>query len=396
MHIAFLVQSFPGYGGAEEYVKHLASGLVLEHGYKCSIITSNIDRRAAHELPESINVVKLPVLLKVKEYTVWRGLFKKLIEINADVIHANTYGYWHVDALSFLSRFKRDFKIVFTTHGWEGFEVWLLKRMGILPHKGLFKARIWTQLRPFYDFTFGKMELSSADALIALSPRERILFKFMKVSEDKVFEILPGVNEEFFQDIDQEKICNIRNMIGANPLLLAVGRLSITKGHDIAIKALKFLVDDFPMVKLVIVGKDYGCLSYLKDLVNKLKLEKNVCFSGYLDRKNLILLFKAADLLIHTSYAEGISLTVLEALAAGLPVISTPAGGIPYLLRKSGSGQIVSFNNPFEVYSAVKFLLENSNILKRMKDRALEFSRNLSWSRAIKEHIRVYDFVTHR
>lgn len=394
MHIVFLAQQFPGYGGAEEYVRRIATGLALNYDdYECTIITSNIDKRTIQELPEKVNVIRLSVLFRVRAYALWRGLFKKLLRINADVFHANSYGYWCVDALSVLSKFKRDFKIVFTTHGWEGFEFWILRKQRMFPCTYPLKNRIMADLRPVYDFTLGRMELSCADALIALSPRERMLFEFMKVPKEKIFEILPGVDEGFFQSTDVKKIENMRDAFDSYPLLLTVGRLSITKGHDVAIRAMKFIVNDFPKAKLFIVGKDHGRLEYLKELARHLDLEKNVRFTGYLKQEELILLYKAADLLIHTSYAEGVSLTVLEALAAGLPVVSTPAGGIPYILTESGAGRLVPFNNPYAVYWMVKALMKNSKVVKTMRDKALEFRRNLSWSRAIKEHTKVYHDV---
>jgi len=396
VHIVFLVQRFPGYGGAEEYVHRIATGLALNYDYKCTILTSNVDKRPIPELPRKVKVIRLPVLFKVREYSLWRGLFKKLLKVSADIFHANNYGYWHVDVLSMLSRLKRDFKVVFTTHGWEGFELWVLKNYGKAPTSFTLRDKLITDLRPIYDFTLGRMQLSCADALIALSPRERVLFKFMKVPDEKIYEILPGVDEGFFQPISTKKIEEIRSALDADPLLLTVGRLSITKGQEVAIRAMRYIVNDFPRAKLLIVGKDYGYLAFLKRLVGQLGLEKNVQFTDYLKKKDLIFLYKAADLLIHTSYAEGVSLTVLEALAAGLPVISTPAGGIPYILSKSGAGMLIPFNDPFAIYSMVKILMNNSKDMKIMKGKALNFGRNLSWSRAIKEHIRVYNDVACR
>jgi glycosyltransferase involved in cell wall biosynthesis len=394
VHIVFLVQRFPGYGGAEEYVRRIASGLVLNYkDYKCTIIASDLDKRVIQGLPKEINLIRLPVFFKVREYALWRGLFKKLLEINADVFHANNYGYWHVDALALFSWLKRDFKIVFTTHGWEGFELSMLKKRGILPHKCSFGDRSITSLRPIYDFTLGKMELSSADALIALSPRESILFRFMKVPNEKIFEILPGVDDGFFQLINEDKIESVRSEFNSEPLLLTVGRLCITKGQDVAIRTMRLLANEFPKAKLLVIGKDDGRLSYLKNLVNSLGLEKNVCFTGYLGREELILLFKAADFLVHTSYAEGVSLTALEALAAGLPIVSTPVGGIPYLLKRSGAGCLVPYNNPAAIYSVIKFLMENPKILRNTKNKALKFGQNLSWSCAVKEHEKVYRLI---
>jgi glycogen synthase len=85
-NVVFLVQRFPGYGGAEEYVFQLASGLA-ERGVNCTILTSDLDDRVASGLPKLVHVEKFPVRVKIGEYALWRGLFSKLLQIDADVIH---------------------------------------------------------------------------------------------------------------------------------------------------------------------------------------------------------------------------------------------------------------------------------------------------------------------
>jgi glycosyltransferase involved in cell wall biosynthesis len=114
--------------------------------------------------------------------------------------------------------------------------------------------------------------------------------------------------------------------------LLAVGRLSREKGFDILLKALVRVRERFPEVKLIIVG---GGLEEqaLKSLSSELGLEATVCFTGPVNPPYRF--FPSTTLFVLPSRHEGIPNALLEALAAGLPVVATPAsGGVMDLLRE--------------------------------------------------------------
>jgi glycosyltransferase involved in cell wall biosynthesis len=388
MHIVFVIQRFPGYGGAEEYVHRLASGLV-DSGYKCTVITSNLnERHPFFDYTEKVQVIRLPVVLKVGEYGIWRGLTGKVLKMRADILHVNTYGYWHTDMLAILRHIKPKLKTVFTSHGWEGFEGSLLFKKGILPKNISWLAKMLFRIRPFYDNIFGRLEARSFDALIALSLREVELFKWMGAEPDKIHYILPGVNEMFLKDTGEEEM--IQDSWREGPFLLSVGRLHWQKGQEIIVKAMRYIIQDYPSAKLFLIGKDFGLLEKLMRLVKSYNLERNMVFKGYVDLNDLLNHYKTSDIFIHASYAEGTSFVVLQAIASGLPIVSTPAGGISYILNQTKTGIIVPFGNIEAIYKAVKLIMGNSTLLKTMKNNALKFREKLSWKRAVKEHEEVY------
>jgi len=119
--------------------------------------------------------------------------------------------------------------------------------------------------------------------------------------------------------------------MGHGPHLLAVGRLSREKGFDLLLNALALVRERFPQADLIIAGEGRQQLA-LKEQSRTLHLETAVSFVGYVDP--VFAFFPGATLFVLSSRYEGMPNSLLEALAAGLPVVATPASeGILDLLR---------------------------------------------------------------
>ena len=118
---------------------------------------------------------------------------------------------------------------------------------------------------------------------------------------------------------------------GAGPQLLAVGRLSREKGFDLLLSALVVVRKRFPDAHLILVGAGAEEAA-LKTLCRKLGLENAVCFAGQVDRPYKY--FATTTLFVLPSRHEGMPNALLEAAAAGLPLVAAPAsGGVMDLLR---------------------------------------------------------------
>jgi glycosyltransferase involved in cell wall biosynthesis len=118
---------------------------------------------------------------------------------------------------------------------------------------------------------------------------------------------------------------------GTGPHLLAAGRLSPEKGFDLLLRALVVVREKFPDARLVIAGTGPEEAA-LKGLCRALQLEPAVVFAGYVDRTAAW--FRGAAAFVLSSRHEGMPNSMLEAAAAGLPIVALPAaGGVPDLLR---------------------------------------------------------------
>nr|WP_319395763.1 glycosyltransferase [uncultured Desulfobacter sp.] len=129
--------------------------------------------------------------------------------------------------------------------------------------------------------------------------------------------------------IDVERFCTQRNTFHEPPTIVAAGRLSREKGFDVLITALHLLAGKQRMFKCLIAGDgpERASLSALRD---NLGLIDQVVFLGYV--REIAPFMKNGDLLVLPSRHEGLPLSLLEAMASGLPVIASAVGGIPDLL----------------------------------------------------------------
>ncbi|TSC91533.1 MAG: group 1 glycosyl transferase [Parcubacteria group bacterium Licking1014_17] len=160
--------------------------------------------------------------------------------------------------------------------------------------------------------------------------------------------------------------------------LLNVGSMStIQKGQDYLIQAIKIIKDNFPGIncELILVGNGRR-QKILEELVKKLGIGKYVKFLGRRSPP-----YSEADLLVFPSLWEGMPNAVLEAMAAGLPVIATPVGGIPEVVRDGLSGVIVPPKDAHAIANATWRLFKNPQILIFLAQEAKKIvsSREFTW-----------------
>ena len=140
-------------------------------------------------------------------------------------------------------------------------------------------------------------------------------------------------------------------------------------------------------IKLMIVGTGQLAKS-LKLQVTNSKLQNRIQFLGEISQNKLPAYLAASDIFIRPSLSEGLGISFLEAMAAGLPVIGTPVGGIPDFLKDDETGLLCEPNNPASIVEKINLLL-NDDLLRQ---RIIENARKLviekySWDK-ISQQIR--------
>lgn len=141
----------------------------------------------------------------------------------------------------------------------------------------------------------------------------------------------------------------------SGPLLLAVGRMTPAKGYPDLLAAFKLVVQHVPSARLVIVG-DGETMAGVRALRARLALEDAVVLAG--TRKDVPRLLAAADGFVNASNREGTSVAILEAMAAGLPIVATEVGETSRLLA-DGCGWVVPARDPERLAAAVVDMLSN-------------------------------------
>lgn len=378
MKIALLVQRFP-HGGAESYVEEIAKRLYAI-GEDVTIITS---KNYIDDKQYGFRIIRLSSRFSIGEYSWWKGLDVILKKEKFDLVHTNTYGYFHSDKAASLKK-KLGYKLVMTSHGFTGIEIYYLKKTGLIK-----KGSKFDFIRPSYDRYIGKKTLKECDHLIALSKKDFDFYTDMGINTSKITIIPPGIKEEFFEH-DFENL-TFKKKLDANPILLSIGELSLIKNHLLLVKAMPKILEKKPLAKLFVIGKDGGELKNLEKLRNRLKLKGKVIFLGTKKSDEVARYMHSADLLIHTSLAEGLSTILLESMACGLSFITTPAGGNGYLITDSGAGLVTPFEDELELAKNILEIVDDKNKLQQMSSNGILYAQNLHWDKIFEKILKLYE-----
>jgi colanic acid/amylovoran biosynthesis glycosyltransferase len=151
---------------------------------------------------------------------------------------------------------------------------------------------------------------------------------------------------------------------------ISIGRLVEKKGFEYAIRAIAILVKEFSDIEYNIIG-DGPLRNNLDSLISILNLKNKVNILGYKTREEIIKLLRKSDVLLAPSVTakngdqEGIPIVIMEAMAIGLPVISSYHTGIPELVLDGKSGFLVSEKDVNGIAAKIKYLIKNPE--KRIK-----------------------------
>ena len=169
-----------------------------------------------------------------------------------------------------------------------------------------------------------------------------------------------GVDTRFFaEDISVAEASELRRSLNkheGDTLLITTGRLVVKNAVADILKSLTYLPKQ---VKFVSVGGGY-LEGELKALARQLKIEDRVTFVPYLPSKDLPSYLHVADIFVRPSLSEGLGNSFLEAMAAGIPVIATPVGGIPDFLKDGQTGLFCEVNNPQSIAQKVEKLIRDT------------------------------------
>jgi glycogen synthase len=149
------------------------------------------------------------------------------------------------------------------------------------------------------------------------------------------------------------------------PRLLCLGRLTLQKGFDVAVRALRVVIDRFPNIQLVIAG-DGPERNNLKQLVIELGLEKAVDFVGWIAPERVPALMNTATVVLMPSRWEGLPLVAVEAALMARPLVGTPVEGLPEVVIHQQTGVLVEKEDSKALAEALTFLLSQPEIATAM------------------------------
>lgn len=196
-----------------------------------------------------------------------------------------------------------------------------------------------------------------------------------------------GVNVDMYSQKPDPEI-NFRsnlNLRKDDKIMISVGEMTANKNHRTMIEALTF--SQLENVHYLIVGSGI-CRPQLEEYAVKLNVSDRVHFLGY--RKDIPALLHASDVFVFPSFREGLPVAVMEAMAAGVPVVASRIRGNVDLIEDGVNGFLCNPNDASEFAEKIKLLVDNVELREKMGKSNLMTIRNFSTETVIEEMKKIY------
>ena len=231
-----------------------------------------------------------------------------------------------------------------------------------------------------------KFVLRAADRVIVPSNYlKKMIGRYLSSAQDKIKIIYNTFDVEEITETKEE----LRLKFGwAGPVVLTAGRLVPWKGIDLLVKILPKLLKDWPSLRLIVVGTGPEEKN-LKNIADELRVSGQILFTGALEHDSLVKMIKAADVFALNTNYEGLSHVLLESMAIGTPIITTPVGGNVELIKNGETGCLASFNNLLEWQQQIARMIADRSFAEGLASRASYFvGENFGQKKMIAELIK--------
>jgi len=229
---------------------------------------------------------------------------------------------------------------------------------------GFYKRRPLRRIFPCW----GKKNIA-----ISKEVKRHLIFDF-KLEEERIVLINHGIDLERFKPPSEEFKQSMKNKFNLKdgPFIGIVARLADVKGHFYLIEAMKDILRVFPLAKLIIAGtgkiKD-KLIRYTQDL----GIKENVVFVSHVDSYEIL---STLDLFVLPSIEEGLGLSLMEAMAVGLPVVASDTGGIRDFVKDNFNGLLVRPKDVKDLSFRIIELLKDKGKMKLLGENAKDFIRD--------------------
>lgn len=233
-----------------------------------------------------------------------------------------------------------------------------------------------------------KKILLDATLVVTVSNFMASVAKKIGVPEKKIKVIYNAVDFEK-KEFNQKAVEKIKSLYGQEAkIIITACRLNVWKGVDGIIRVLPRLEEKIGRFNFLVLG-DGPERNNLKYLAEKLNVASFVHFLGNVSQRDIFNYFKAADLFILNTNFEAMSHTLLEAMSAGTPIITTMAGGNPEIITDKEEGVLIDYNNEEELISAIAKILNNQNFSKSLVEKANQKLELFKWRRVVEQTIEI-------
>lgn len=213
-------------------------------------------------------------------------------------------------------------------------------------------------------YVYGEKLLRHATArfiTVSRALKNDLITRF-NVPENIVTSIYNGIDIPSSDHVTDVRAIRKRMNIPDGYIVGTVARMAPQKGLEYLLKAIPLITQKINAA--FVIGGDGPLMPALKKMASDLKLENSLLFTGYVD--NVTDLLRCFDVFVVPSIAEGLSITTIEAMAAGLPVVASNTGGLPELVKDGVTGYLVNPRDYISIANAIINLFQNKPLMNKM------------------------------
>ncbi len=364
------------WGGAQRYVFDIASHLDPEK-FEVVVVTGGAGRLIDELTQKGIRVRVTQNLQRdislFKELLSLRELYTIIAEERPDILHINSSKAGILGAC--IGRICRVPRILFTAHGWAFNE----------------ERPLWQKLC-ITILHWVTVLLSHTTIAVSHTIKHQMSLPFVK---HKMVVIHNGrtLSDVFSRETARAYITQCIPEIAKyhnDFWSVTIGELHPVKQHDVTIRAFAEIVQSHPEARHIFIGTGSE-EAHLKELVQKLSLQKNVFFAGHIHEASQYL--SAFDLFILASRSEAFAYVLIEASAAGLPIIASDVGGIPEIIEHTVNGMLFPSGNHTLLAKHTISLIENTNLRQTLGEHAKTHSLRFTFEKMFSGTLALYENI---
>lgn len=357
----------PSDGGVEQVVAKLARHL-RDEGFTVGIFTLDDGTRTFDLRDERgitlytadgtdlTDLIGLQSMISLPAIPAFRRV---LADFDPDVVHAHNR-YFYTTAVAAMYSLSADYRLVTTLH---------LGDVGMISGLGGAAARA-------YEQTIGRFVLARSDRVICVSRAVEAVAHDLGATETSVIR----------NAVDVEAFTPSRT---AEKSLLYIGRLVRNNGVQDLLEAVPGLLEAHPDATVHIVGS-----GPLEDETRTAVARLGTAVNLHEYVEDITTMYDRASVFCRPSYSEGLPLTLLEAMASGVPPVVTSIAGVPEVVTDYENGRLLEPGRPAAIQQAIVELFDDESLRSSMAQHARDYVvENLTWEQRTNKVLAVYDQV---
>lgn len=387
--ILFTIECYPPeINGSGIATKRIATGLA-KRGYDVAVACPGKGLKLEKSIEDEVKVYRLsaiPVLIHKDYYfspLARRFMSYMFDDFNPDLIHIADHFF--ISSAACLEAKKRNIKIMGTNHFHPG---------NILSHSKIKRdLAVYKILERMFWVSFVKIFNNISLVTVPSETAAQIIKE--KGIRRPIHIISNGLDLSYYKKkLNNKKILDKYNINSRNIILLSVSRLEKEKRIDLLIRALA-LIKNKSNFQFIIVGggKEKNYLSRLARITNILD---RVIFTGSVSDDELLRLYKLSDVFLSASEIELQGLSIMEAIASGLPVVAANSMAIPELVKNGINGYLFRSGDVREASQKILRVMDDKSLREEMAKKSLKLIKKHDFKNTLDKLENIYSLLTYK